>query len=90
MSGLLVVMGLMAASVGVATAMHRLRVARRAYRKTETLYASLPEGWTSWFLGGFSGFTLGAHRLRAAITLTGWFIGGLWLIGLGLRVFWRA
>ena len=87
MSGLVVLMGLLAIGVGMAMARRHLQTAGRAYRKTETLYEAMPEGWGSWFLGGFSGLTMGAHSLWAAAALTGWTVAGLLLIGLGLRVF---
>ena len=89
-SGLVVVTGLTALGVGVAAAASRLRGADRAYRKTEMLYAGMPEGWTSWFLGGFSTLTAGTHWLRAMAALVGWMAAGALLIGLGLALFWRA
>ncbi len=89
-SGLLILMGLISAWVGMALASTRLRAAGRAYRKTETLYETMPEGWASWFLGGFSGLTMGIHWLWAALALAAWGAVGLCLIGLGLHVVWRA
>ncbi len=89
MSGLVIAMGLIATGVGIATAMHRLRVAGRVHRKFATLYATTPEGWASWFLGGFSSLTVGSHWFWATAALTGWSVAGLCLIGLGLQLFWR-
>ncbi len=89
MSGLVIIMGLIATGVGITTAMSRLRVASRAYRRTATLYASMPEGWTSWFLGGFSSLTVGSHWLWATVALTGWTVAGAFLIGLGLQLLCR-
>ena len=86
MSGLVIVTGLTATSVGVLAATHRLRAASRAYRKTETLYAAMPDGWGSWFLGGFSSLTVWTHWLLAAIALTGWVLAGVFLMSLGLRL----
>ena len=90
MSGFVIATGLVSSGVGILTAMHRVRLAVRAYRKTETLYAAMPEGWTSWFLGGFSGLTAGTHWLRAIAALAGWMMVGALLIGLGVALFWRA
>lgn len=90
MSGLVIVMGLMSAGVGVATARRRCRAAGRAYRKIESLYAATPEGWASWFLGGFSSLTVGTHWLLATAALTIWTVAGAVLVGLGLQLFWRA
>ncbi len=85
-SGLVIVTGVIAGSVGVATASSRLRVACRAYHKTATLYASMPEGWSSWFLGGFSELTLGTHWLWAGLALLGWLIAGVGFVSLGFRL----
>ena len=89
LSGLVIATGLLASCVGLASAASRLRDASRAYRRTEALYDAIPEGWSSWFLGGFSGLTLGSRWLWAAAVLIGWTIAGLSLIGLGLRLVWR-
>ena len=89
-SALVIVTGLISTVVGVTAASGRLRNAARAYRKTETLYARMPEGWASWFLGGFSSWALGAQGVRAILALTGWALAGILLIGLGLRLFARA
>ena len=89
-SGLVVVTGLAALGVGVAAAASRLRDAGRAYRKTETLYAAMPDGWTSWFVGGFSGLSVGTQWLWAAVSLVSWVGAGLCLIGLGVRLLWRS
>ncbi len=90
MSGLVIVMGLVAAGVGIVTANHRIRAAGRAHRKISTLYAAMPEGWSSWFVGGFSSLTVGTHWLRATLALTGWRLAGVFLMGLGPRLFWRV
>jgi len=89
-SGLAIVAGLIAAGIGMALAGNRLRFAHRALRRTGTLYDGMPEGWGSWFLGGFSGMAAGTQWLRATLTLAGWAVAGLCLIGLGVRLFWRA
>ena len=90
MNGLVIVTGLIATAVGIVAAAGRLRAAGRAHRRIETLYASMPEGWSSWFLGGFSDVTLGARWLRALAVLVIWTLTGAWFIGLGLRAFWRT
>ncbi len=89
LSGLVIVLGLIATGVGVTAAAHRLRTARRTFRKLETLYDAMPESWGSWFVGGFSSLTIGTHWLRAAMTLAAWAIAGLSLVWLGLQSFWR-
>ena len=75
-STLVMATGLLSAGVGVAAAAVRLKDAGRAYRKTETLYATMPEGWSSWFLGGFSGMAVGLHWLWAALIVIGWTTAG--------------
>ncbi|MBI4341480.1 MAG: hypothetical protein HY598_04275 [Candidatus Omnitrophica bacterium] len=89
-STLVVITGVLAASVGLLIAAGRLRAAGRAYRKIGTLYETMPEGWSSWFLGGFSGLTPGTQWLRALAALAVWVTVGAWFIGLGLRLFWRV
>ena len=88
-SGLVIATGLISAGVGVAAATSRVKDAGRASRRTASLYQTMPEGWASWFVGGFSALTIGTHWLWAAVALTGWTIAGACLIGLGLRLFWR-
>ena len=89
-SGLLILMGLISVWVGMALASTRLEAAGRAYRKTETLYETMPEGWASWFLGGFSGVAMGTHWLWAAMALAAWVMVAVCLIGLGFQVVWHA
>ena len=90
MSTLVVMTGVIAASVGLLIAVSRLRAAGRAYRKIGTLYDTMPEGWASWFLEGFSELTLGTYWLRALVAFVVWVAVGLWFVGFGLRLFWRA
>ena len=89
-SWLVMATGIVTAAVGITGAAAHLRAADRAYRRTGAIYEAMPEGWGSWFLGGFSGLMLGAHWLRAAIVLASWTMAGLCLMGLGLRLIWRA
>lgn len=89
-SGLAIMIGMISAWIGTMWAANRVRAAGRAYRKTETLYATMPDGWSSWFLGGFSGLAVGAGWFRAAGAWIVWMAAGLGLIALGLRLFWRA
>ena len=90
MSGLVMVMGLIAAGVGMATARYRIRAASRAHRRISTLYATMPEGWSSWFVGGFSSLTVGTSWLWATLAFVGWTLAGLFLVGLSLQLFWRV
>ena len=87
---LVIAMGVISAWVGIAVATSHVRTADRAYRRTETLSTIMPEGWGSWFVGGFAHVTVGAHRVWATVALIGWTVAGLFLVGLGLQVFWRA
>ncbi len=89
-STLVVMMGVLSASGGLVLAARRLRAAGRAYRKIGTLYEAMPEGWSSWFLGGFSGLTLGTHWLWAMAALAMWVTAGVCFIGLGIGLFWRV
>lgn len=89
-SGLVIVTGVLATAVGVAASVNRLRTAGRAYRRIETLYGSMSEGWTAWFLEGFSGVSLGTHWVWAMLVLVGWSLAGIGLISLGLRLLWRV
>ena len=89
-SGLVILMGLVCGGVGIAMAVGRCRVASRAYRRTGLLYEAMPDGWASWFLGGFSSLTVGSYWLYAMMALVGWTAAGLFLIGLGLQLLWRA
>ena len=86
MSALVVASGVLSSCVGIATAMHRLRIADRIQRRTATIYDTMPDGWNSWFLSGFSSLTVGTHWLWAGIGFAGWVIAGSCLIWLGLRL----
>ena len=86
---LVIVMGVVSAWVGIAASASCLRTAGRASRQTEMLYAAMPEGWASWFLGGFSGLTAGIQRLWAIAAFGGWTLAGLCLVSLGLRLIWQ-
>ena len=89
-SGLVIATGLISAGVGMAVAAGRLRTARRAYRRTTALHAATSEGWGAWFLGGFSGVTMGTQWLSAVTVGFIWTIAGLGLISLGIRLFSRV
>ena len=84
LSVLMMTTGVLAASVGVAAARSRVRAAQRAYEKTSTVYAAMPEGWSSWFLGGFSSLTMATRALRAAGAWLAWTVLGVGLIGCGI------
>jgi len=89
-SGLVIAAGLISAGVGIAAAASRLRTARRAYRRTEALSTAMSEGWSAWFVGGFSGMTMGTQWLSAVTAWFIWTLAGACLIGLGIRLFSRA
>lgn len=86
MSALVILTGVMAASVGFLLTRSRLRAAGRTYRKVGILYDTMPEGWSSWFFEGFSGLAIGAYWLRTVILLVVWLVTGFWFIGFGLRL----
>lgn len=88
--GLAVVMGLFCAWIGSVLAANRLQAAGKAYRKTEALTQTMPDGWSSWFLGGFSELTIGAQYLWAVLAWASWFFAGACLMVLGLRLFYHA
>ncbi len=89
-SALIVATGGLALGTGLLLARARLRTARRAHRKTATLHAAMPDGWSAWFLDGFSGLALGTHWLLAAAGGIAWTLAGVYLIGLGIRLLVRA
>lgn len=84
----IITIGALVASVGVVSARERVRHARRAHQKTEAVYAAMPEDWSSWFLGGFSGLAMGTLWLRAAAGWLVWTLAGVCLIGFGSWLFW--
>lgn len=84
--GLTIVIGLIAAGTGLTMAANRLQFARRAFRRTTALYASAPESWNAWYLGGFTQLSMGTRWLEAGAVWLAWTLAGLVLIGLGLRL----
>ena len=78
--------GVLAAGIGVLVAQDRWRLARRAHRHVAALYDGMPEGWGSWFVGGFSALTTGTRSLWAFAAWMAWTLAGLGLAGLGLRL----
>lgn len=89
-SGLVIATGLISVGVGIAAASSRLRIARRAYRRTTALHTAVSEGWSTWFLSGFSGMTMGTQWLSAVTAWFIWTLAGLGLITLGIRLFSRV
>ena len=83
---LTILTGLTAVGVGMAVAARSLASARRVYRKTAAHSAATLEAWGSWFLGGFSGMTMGIRWLYAVALWLGWAAAGVGLIGLGIRL----
>ena len=86
MGGVLIIMGLVAAGVGMVLARYGLRAAHRHYHRTASLSAATLEGWDSWFLGGFSGMTMGIRWLYAVVSWLLWTLAGVGLVGLGFRL----
>ncbi len=84
--GMTIVMGLIAACVGMVVANHSIRSARRAYRRTTLHSAATLGGWGSWFLSGFSGVTMGVQWLYAVGMWLIWTAAGFGLIWLGIRL----
>ena len=70
-SGLVIATGVLATVVGVAASVNHLRTASRAYRRIGTLYDSMSESWAAWFLGRFSGISMGTHWVWAILVLIG-------------------
>jgi len=89
-SGLVITTGFISVGVGIAAAAGRLRTARRAYRRTTALHTAVSEGWGAWFVGGFSGVTMGTQWLSAVTAGLMWTLAGLCLITLGIRLFSRV
>ena len=86
MSLLVIATGALAASIGILSARRRIWIARRAHQRTQTLYASIPEGWNFWFVGGFARLTMGTRWLWAAASWLAWTVAGMCLIALGVRL----
>ena len=84
--GLTILMGLIAAFVGMVVANHSIHSARRTYRRTTLLSAASLGGWGSWFLSGFSGMTMGVQWLYAVGLWLIWTVAGLGLIWLGIQL----
>ena len=85
-----VVMGLVAAAVGVAMASHDLQQAHRSYHRTALRTSAMTNGWSVWFFGGFSGIGLGIRSLIAVLAWLAWTLAGLGFIGLGARFFYHG
>ena len=90
MAALTVATGLMAAWVGVVAAKQGVRTAHRAYHRTAALSTAASEGWSTWFLGGFSSVSMGIRWLFAVTAWMAWTLAGAGLIGLGIRFFGRG
>jgi hypothetical protein len=83
---LTILTGLTAIGVGMAVAIRSLDSARRVYRRTASRSAATLEAWGAWFVGGFSGLTMGIRWLYAVALWLGWTAAGIGLIGLGIRL----
>ena len=90
MGAMVIATGVVTAGVGIVVAQHALRTARRAYHRTASLSAAASEGWGTWFLGGFSGITMGIRWLYAVTAWITWTLAGVCLIGLGIRLVSRV
>jgi len=86
MGALVVMMGLLAIGVGITLARSRLHATHRNYQRTTALATTLAEGWNGWFVGGFSGMTLGLRWLLIAVTAGAWALAGIGLIGFGIQL----
>ena len=89
-SGLVIAAGVISVGVGLVSAAQQLHVAGRIYRKTETLYDAVADGWASWFVEGFSVFAVGRHWVRASLLFVGWSVAGICFIGLGIQLLARV
>ena len=88
--GCVVVMGLVAAAVGLVMASQYLHRSHRSYQRAATRSSAAAHGWSIWFLGGFSGVGLGIRSLIAVLAWLAWTLAGLGFIGLGARLFHRG
>ena len=84
--GATIAMGMTAAWIGTMVATRSLSSARRIYRRTSGLSAASVQSWGSWFVGGFSGVTMGIRWLYAVAVWLGWMAAGLGLIWLGIQL----
>jgi len=84
---LTILTGLTAVGVGMAVATRSLASARRVYRRTTSRSSATLEAWGAWFVGGFSGMTMGIRWLYAVALWLGWTAAGIGLVGLGVRLF---
>ena len=82
-----IVMGLIAAGIGVIVADRSIHLARRASRKTAMLSSASADSLGAWFLGGFTGVTMGMQWLIAVGLWLAWTVSGLVLMWLGSQLF---
>jgi len=87
MGGLTIVMGLVAAGVGLVMAQHQLHVAHQSYHRMATRNAAMAWDLRAWFFGGFSGVTCGLRGLYAVALWLAWTVAGVGVVGLGIRLF---
>ena len=82
MGGLIFVMGVMTAWLGLTAVHHDLKTAEQAFQRIGRPAVTTFEAWDSWFLTGFSAVTVGLRWLFAVVA---WFFlalfstGYLWL-----------
>ena len=72
--------------MGAALAKDRLQAVHRTYQRTATLSASSGQGWSEWFVGGFSGIAMGFRWLSIIAASLAWTLAGVGLIGLGVQL----
>ena len=84
-SGLTMMMGLIAVGIGSLIAAARLRAAQRVYQRATLCSGTVREGWASWFVDGFSTVAMGRRWLSAAAVWLSWTLVGAGLVWLGLR-----
>lgn len=85
--GCVVVMGLVAAAIGMVIAGHYFRDAHRSHHRAALRSSAMTNGWNVWFFGGFSGISLGIRGVLAILAWLAWTLAGLGFIGLGARFF---
>ena len=88
--GCVVVMGLVAAAVGIVMASQYLQQSHQSYQRAAARSSAGTHSWNVWFLGGFSVVGLGVRGLIAVLAWLAWTLAGLGFIVLGARLCCRG